>query len=160
LSAIFATDLDGFPGDGDLDCISVEGVITSCASSCGHGLFLLTRGSGRDSRPRRFRPTLSQFLEKGICGSSTQGGAFEGGRGASVCAAEGGCEMAVAGEADFEGEGGEVVEPSEEIERARKAKAQLIAVKRHSLDLLKDLREIDGGAVNFSGNVGQGPATR
>jgi hypothetical protein len=66
--------------------------------------------------------------------------------------------MAVTGEPYLEGKGGEVVETFEQIERSSESQPELITIERHALDLLKDLGEIYGRAMDFGGNIGEGPA--
>ena len=51
--------------------------------------------------------------------------------------------MAVAGEAEVEPEGGQIVVLRKEVERARETQAQLVAIERHALDLLEHLRQVD-----------------
>ena len=121
MGAVFATDFNGLAGDGDLDGVVVEGIVARGASSSCHNLFLLTRDSGKDSRPWSLVPGLSQSLEKWSL--ATESGAPEGGGGTSVSTTKGSGEVAVAGEADFEGERGEVVVLIEKVEGSREAKA-------------------------------------
>jgi uncharacterized protein YdhG (YjbR/CyaY superfamily) len=82
-----------------------------------------------------------------------------GGR-TAVGLAEGGAEMAVAGEAEVEAQRCEVMVLRKQMERAGKAQSQLIAIERHAFDLLKHLSEVDGRAANLGGDLGQGPAAR
>ena len=51
--------------------------------------------------------------------------------------------MAVAGEAEVEPEGSQIVVLRNEIQGSRETQAQLVAIKGQSLDLLEHLREID-----------------
>ena len=62
------------------------------------------------------------------------------------------------GEADFKSERCEIRVSIEQIERSRETELKLVAIEGHSLDLLEDLGEIDGGAMDFCGDVGEGPA--
>ena len=91
-------------------------------------------------------------------GLFAQCGLAEFGWGAAVGFAEGGAEMAVTGEAEVEAQSGEIVVLAEKIEGAGEAQAELVAIEGQSLDLLEDLREIDGGAADFGGNFSKRPA--
>ena len=62
---------------------------------------------------------------------------------AAVDAAECGAEMAVAGEAEIQAQRGQILILREEIQRAGQPQPQLVAIERHTLHLLKDLRQID-----------------
>ncbi|MNL36163.1 hypothetical protein D3C87_1582330 [compost metagenome] len=68
--------------------------------------------------------------------------------------------MAVAGEAEIEPELGQVVIAAEQVERAGKPEAQLVAIKRHAFHLAEDLGEIDGRHTGLVGNLRQCPASR
>jgi hypothetical protein len=155
LGTVFATDFNGLAGDGDLDGVVVEGIVARGASSSCHDLFLLTRGSGKDSRPWKLVAGLSQSLEKWSL--ATESGAPEGGGGTSVSTTKGSGEVAVAGEADLEGESGEVVVVRKKVEGAGEAEAELIPIEGHALNLLKDLGEVNGRAMDFGGYLGEGP---
>ena len=88
-----------------------------------------------------------------------EGGALECRWRAAVCTSKCGCEVAVAGEADFEGERRQVIVPVKEVEGAGETQPELVTVKGHAFHLLEDLGEIDRGAVDFGGYVGESPAT-
>src|SRR5689334_617303 len=92
--------------------------------------------------------------------SAIQGKTAELGRGAAVGSLEGGGEMAVAGEPQLEAEGGEIVVLGHQVERAGEPQIELIAVEGHALDLLEDLREIDGGAADLGCDFRERPAAR
>ena len=100
-------------------------------------------------------PALSQSLENWSL--ATESGAPEGGGGTSVSTTKGSGEVAVAGEADLKGECGEVVVVGKKVEGAGESEAELIPVEGHALNLLKDLNEVNGRAVDFGGDVGEGP---
>src|SRR5260370_40986896 len=78
----------------------------------------------------------------------------------SIGLAEGRAEVAVAGEAKVEAQGGEVVILSEKVQRGRQAKAQLVAIQRQAFHQLEDLREIHRLDANFLGDLGQRPPPR
>src|SRR5258705_8264283 len=89
-----------------------------------------------------------------------QGELLEFGRRAAIDITERSTEMAVAGEAEIQTKTGEVVATADQVESASQTEAELIPVQGHAFHLLEDLREIDGGAADFGGDVGQGPAAR
>src|SRR3954467_9758229 len=109
--------------------------------------------SGGRSRPRGRRAALSESL-------AVQRGATELGRGAAIGALERRREVAVAGEAQFESQGRQVVIFGHEIERAREPQVELVTIERRPLDLLENLREIDSGPADFRSDIGEGPASR
>ena len=74
--------------------------------------------------------------------------------------AERGAEMAVAGEAQVEARAVRSSYSAEQVERARQAQAQVVAIQRQALHLLEHLREIHRRAADFGGDLGQRPAPR
>jgi hypothetical protein len=62
--------------------------------------------------------------------------------------------MAVAGEAEVEGQRGQVLRIAQQIERKGEPQLQLVAVERQAFDLLEDL----GQVARRDADLGQGPA--
>ena len=64
----------------------------------------------------------------------------------------------MAGEAEVQAQGGEVVVLPEKIQRTRQAQPQLVAIQGQAFDLLEDLGQVHGGAAHLCGDLGQRPA--
>src|SRR5713101_6335163 len=74
-------------------------------------------------------------------------------RRSAVGLSEGGAEMTVAGEAEIEAQGRQIIVLIDQIKRSREPQPHLVAIERHTLDPLEDLREVDRGSADFGGDL-------
>src|ERR1700729_4266084 len=65
--------------------------------------------------------------------------------------------MTVTGESELQTESAKIVASLQEMEGARQAQPQLVAVQRHSFDLLKELCEVHRRHSDLSRNISQSP---
>src|SRR5687768_8247579 len=92
--------------------------------------------------------------------SAAKRGLTEFRRRAAIRPLERGAEMTVAGEAELEGEGGEVVVLPQQVQGASEPQAKLIAIQRQPFDLLEYLGEIHRRATDFGSDFRERPAPR
>src|SRR6187399_774016 len=152
--AFLAANLHGFAADLHFDGrLGVEGIVAGRARLLRHGLF---SGSpaywARSGDHSGARGAVEIFSHLGA------GAEFGGTH--TIMLLERRREMAVARETQVVSKVRQVVPPDDEIERARQAQPQVVAIERQTLHLLEHLREIHGGSADFARDPGQRPAAR
>src|ERR1700722_5395219 len=106
-------------------------------------------------------PRVSVGIFDGLCrrrSISFVGRAAEFERGQPVGFLEGAGEVAVAREAEIEGDARQVGIVPEKVERARKTQLKLVAIERQAFDLLEHLGQVDCGDADGGRDLRESPA--
>ena len=121
--AVLAAHLDRFAADLELDCVVVEFAIASSAGPLCHDAHLHEHPKMFGEHHGAVGAAVRFFSDLAI-----QDGLPESGRRTPVGLAEGGTEMAVAGETQIQAQGRQVIVLTNQIERSGEPQPQLVAI--------------------------------